>query len=116
VTPNRIIHWSAGKRKSKPNVRTYKAAVERGHGKTKLMGENKPFIQKVRSGESGEFVGLFRRKTSASDSKLVGVAAPAIPQILKNDKIIARFNESAGPMLQKRIEHEIEVVLKGLDQ
>lgn len=110
VSPNVIIRWSQGK----PNVKVYRAAVERGHGKTELQGENKPFLQRVRQGEKGEVVGLFRRKTTARDSKLVGVSAPAIPQILKNEKVMAQFRRAAGPMLQKRLEHEIDAVLKGV--
>jgi hypothetical protein len=106
VTPNKAIHWSHGE----PNVRVYKAAVERGHGRTGLTGENKPFIQSVRG---GSFTGLFRRQSAAMDSKLVGVGAPAIPQIVKNDRVMAQFRNSAGPMLQKRLEHEIKRVLEG---
>lgn len=110
VSPGTTILWSRGK----PNVKVYKAAVERGHAKIGLMGENKPFIQRVRKGEKGETVGLFRRATPARDSRLVGVAAPAVPQILKNADVMARFRRAAGPMLQKRLEHEIDAVLKGV--
>lgn len=110
VTPNKTIKWSHGK----PNVKVYKAAVARGNGRTKLQGENKPFIQRVRSGENSEFVGLFRRASPARDAKLVGVGAPAIPQILKNEKVMEQFRRSAGPMLQKRLEHEIDAMLKGV--
>lgn len=112
VSPNKTIHWSRGK----PNVKVYKAAVARGHTKVALRGENKPFIQRVRKGENGEFVGLFRRATPERDSKLVGVSAPAIPQILKNERVMEQFRRSAGAMLQKRLEHEIEAVLKGVTQ
>jgi hypothetical protein len=117
ASPNKIIHWGKGRKGRKPNVKIYKAAVVRGHGKIKLMGDdnNKPFIQRVRSGENSEFVGLFQRKTSDSRSKLKSLEAPAIPQILKNTKIMAQFNNSVGPVFQKRLEHEIDVVLKGLD-
>lgn len=110
VTPDKIISWSHGK----PNVKVYRAAVARGHGKVELGGENKPFIQRVRSGENGEFVGLFRRATAERNSKLVGVSAPSIPQILKNEKVIEQFRLAAGPMLQKRLEHEIDAILKGV--
>lgn len=110
VTPNKVIKWSHGK----PNVKIYQAAVARGHGRTKLQGENKPFIQRVRKGQKSEFVGLFRRKTPERDSKLVGVVGPAIPQILKNEKVMEQFRRSAGPMLQKRLEHEIDAILKGV--
>lgn len=110
VSPGKIINWSHGK----PNVPIYKAAVKRGHGKVELRGENKPFIQKVRSGEDGEFVGLFRRRTAKRDSQLVGVGGPATPQILKQDKIMDKFQRTAGPVLQKRLDHEIDAVLKGV--
>lgn len=112
VSPNIIIHWSHGV----PNVRTYKAAVMRGTPKQELIGENnnKPFIQRVREGEKSDFTGLFRRKGPDRTSKIVSVQAPAIPQIIKNDEVIAQFRRAAGPMLQKRLEHEIDAVLKGV--
>lgn len=108
VSPNRIIKWAHGK----PNVRQYKAAVKRGSMK-KLGGDNKPFIQKVRSGEKAEFTGLFRRENKRRDAPLVSVFAPAVPQIIKNEETMEQFRRAAGPMLQKRLEHEIDVVLKG---
>lgn len=110
VSPNIIIQWSHGK----PNVKVYRAAVGRGRAKIALLGENKPFIQRVRKGERSDFTGLFRRKTPDRDSKLVSVMAPSIPQILKNAKIMEQFRRAAAPMLQKRLEHEIDAVLKGV--
>ena len=113
VTPDIIIHWSHGM----PNVPAYKAAVKRGAPRRTLKAENRnntPFIQRVRTGEKSEFVGLFRRNSSARDSKLVSVQAPAIPQIIKNEEVMAQFRRATGPMLQKRLVHEIDVVLKGV--
>jgi hypothetical protein len=110
TAPKTIIHWSHGK----PNVKIYRAAVMKGHQRIRLKGDKKPFVQKVQSGKKSEFVGLFRRRTADRDADLVGVGAPAVPQILKNDKIIAHFNEAAGAMMQKRLEHEIDNVLKGI--
>lgn len=113
VTPDVIIHWTHGV----PNVPAYKAAVKRGHPRRTLKsskGNNTPFIQRVNKDKKTEFVGLFRRKNSKRDSKLVGVEAPAIPQIIKNEEVMAQFRRATGPMLQKRLEHEIDVVLKGL--
>jgi hypothetical protein len=83
---------------------------------TPLAGfdNNKPFVQRVRSGEKSDFTGVFFRKNASRDSKLVGAEAPAIPQILKNDKIIAKFQREAGTMMQKRLTHEIDNVLKGI--
>lgn len=112
VSPNTIIHWSHGK----PNVRVYKAAVMRGTQKQKLTGKdnNKPFLQRVRKGQKSDFTGLFQRRSAARDSQLVSIQAPAIPQIIKNEEVIEQFRRAAGPMLQKRLEHEIDVVLKGV--
>lgn len=112
VSPNIKIHWSHGV----PNVKIYKAAVMRGVSKQELTGNdrNKPFIQRVRKGEKSDFTGLFQRHSAARDSKLVSVQAPAIPQIIKNQEVMEQFRRAAGPMLQKRLEHEIDVVLKGV--
>ncbi|MCM1058319.1 MAG: hypothetical protein NC517_12040 [Firmicutes bacterium] len=107
VSSNKIIHWSHGK----PNVKVYRAAVARGHAKIKLLGDNKPFIQKVKK---DDFVGLFRRESRKRDSRLVSVQAPAIPQILKNEDVMEQFRRAAGPMMEKRLEHEIDAVLKGV--
>lgn len=115
VSPKTVIKWSHGRNKSKPNVKVYKASVMRGAPK-KLEGKyhNKPFVQQIRRGKNGNFKGLFQREWSARDSKLVSVQAPAIPQIVKNKEVMEQFRRAAGPMLQKRLEHEIDVVLKGV--
>lgn len=112
VKPNQIIKWTRGRNGSKPNVKVYKASIMKGPDK-KLEGKfhNKPFLQKVRE---GSYTGLFQRESSSRDSKLVSVQAPAIPQIIKNKEVLAQFRRAAGPMLQKRLEHEIDVVLKGV--
>lgn len=112
VSPNIVVHWSHGK----PNVRAYKAAVMRGTPKQELTGKdnNRPFLQRVRKGEKSDFTGLFQRNGAARDSKLVSIQAPAIPQIIKNDDVMEQFRRAAGSMLQKRLEHEIDVVLKGV--
>lgn len=117
VKPNKVIKWTRKRRGrgAKPNVRTYKAAVMKGPAK-KLEGKfhNKPFLQEIKNGRGGNFIGLFQRKYSLRDSPLVSVQAPAIPQIVKNEEVLAQFRRAAGLMLQKRLEHEIDVVLKGV--
>lgn len=114
VSPKTVIKWSHGRNKSKPNVKVYKASIMKGSSK-QLVGKyhNKPFVQKVK-GKNGDFIGLFQREWSARDSKLVSVQAPAIPQIIKNKEVMEQFRRAAGPMLQKRLEHEIDFVLKGV--
>lgn len=109
LKPRTIIHWQHGK----PNVAIYKASVVKSHGMTPLGGRNKPFIQRVRKGENAEFVGLFRRKTPAADAALEGVSAASYPQLLKHDTIMKKFRETAGPILVKRLDKEIENILEG---
>lgn len=106
VTPGVQIHWTHGN----PNVKHYKARVMKGHRRTPLTGSNAPFIQKTKN---NGFVGLFRRKTESTYSRLVGVAAPAVPQIVKNEETLALFTQNAGEMFQKRLEHEISRALEG---
>lgn len=114
VSPRTIIQWSHGR----PNVRIYRAAVEKGRRKVKLFGsdndKNRPFIQRVRKGERSDFTGLFRRVNARRDSKIVSVQAPAVPQILKNESIMGLFQRTVGPQFQRRLDHEIDMVLKGV--
>lgn len=108
VSPRRIIKWSNGR----PNVAFYKAHFMGEHAPEPLTKDPKPFVQKMK--RTNGVVGLFRRSSNKRDASLVGVPAPAIPQILKNERIMSAFTRSAGPMLQKRLEHEIDNVLKGV--
>ncbi len=107
VTPRTIIHWTAG---PKPNVKNYKARVMRGHSKIPMTGPNAPFIQKT---HNHDFVGLFRRKTEDRDSKLIGVSASSLPQIIRNEETMALFHTNSEKMFEKRVIHEIERVLEG---
>lgn len=89
--------------------RGYKAKVmkQRSHGKY-LAGA---FVQRVRSGENGEFVGLFRRKPG-SRTKLEGVAGPSVPDVAGSRAIMDATQEAASQMMQKRIKHNIDRILQ----
>lgn len=108
VSPDLIIRWQRGK---KPNVEAYSARVKRDRAPVRLGGNssNKPFLQKTRGG----FTGLFRRSSASRSAPLEGVGGPAIPQIIKNDEIEARFQKKASETMQKRVEHEIDRILGG---
>ncbi len=86
-----------------------KAKVKRANSSTPLDGRPKPFVQIAKNG----YVLLFQRTSDDSRAPIRGVAAPAMPQILKNDEVIARFNRDTYSMFNKRLNHEIEQVLKG---
>ena len=54
-----------------------------------------------------------QRETSDRSAPLIGRSAPAIPQIVKNEDTMEEFHEKTDQMLQKRIDHEIEQILRG---
>lgn len=93
-----------------PDPRFYSANVEKSTGKQALDGTPKPFVQIT---PNNGRIALFERVSAAPDAEIRGVAAPAIPQIIKNEKVMARFNQEVGDMLQKRIDHEISRALRG---
>lgn len=69
----------------------------------------KPFVAQMKNGH----VGLFRRKSNDRKATLKGVYGPAIPQLLKKQEIMDKVEEEATQVLLKRIDHEINRVLKG---
>lgn len=69
----------------------------------------KPFVQIAK--KSGHIL-LFQRRSNKSRADIRGVAAPALPQVMKNDQVMARFNRDAGSMFMKRLDHEITRLLK----
>lgn len=75
-----------------------------------MKGRRKPFVQI--SPKNG-YVLVFQRVSDGKNSPLRTISAPAMPQILKNEEVIARFNRDAYSMFSKRLNHEIGQVLKG---
>lgn len=93
-----------------PDPAYFKAKVMSGHRAVPLKGRPKPFVQFVGKNQSAI---LLQRESNASRAPLRGVAAPALPQILQNEDIIKKFNSEISAMFTKRLEHEIDQVLKG---
>lgn len=104
VSPGRVISY----RKGKPSPKIYKGRMFRDQSLQKLGGSRKPFVQiSKRTGKAA----LFRRDGS-DPKKLVGVGAPALPQVIANPEVMQRFEKEAAEMLQKRLLHEIDRELK----
>lgn len=93
-----------------PDPEYVKAKVMTGRGAVALQHGPKPFVQI--SKKSG-VIGLFRRVDNSSRAPIRGVAAPALPQVIKNEEVIARFNRDVTGMFVKRLNHEIDQILKG---
>lgn len=94
-----------------PDPEFVKAKVMNKHRPEPLQDRPKPFVQQAK--KSGN-IALFQRTTNASRAPLRGVAAPSLPQVIKNEEVLARFNRDAYSMFNKRLVHEIDNVLKGV--
>lgn len=93
-----------------PDPEYVRAKVMRRGGYIPLNGRPKPFVQQVSNGN----IALFQRVSNKSRAPIRGVAAPSLPQVIKNDEVLARFNRDARSMFEKRLLHEIDNVLKGV--
>ena len=93
-----------------PDPEYVKAKVMTGRGAVILGSKPKPFVQIAK--KSG-VIGLFQRVDNSSRASIRGVAAPALPQVIKNEEVIARFNRDVSGMFIKRLNHEIDQILKG---
>lgn len=86
------------------------AKVMNGRSRVALEGRPKPFVQIA--AKTGN-IALFQRTSNESRAPIRGVAAPALPQVIKNEDVIARFNRDASSMFLKRLNYEIGRILKG---
>ena len=94
-----------------PDPGYVKAKVMNRGGYVALNGSPKPFVQQAK--KSGN-IALFQRVSNHVRAPIRGVAAPSLPQVIKNEKVLARFNREARDMFEKRLLHEIDNVLKGV--
>lgn len=121
VSPKRVV--KTGRGHASPHF--YKARVMRGRPFVALMGRPRPFVQEIRNPKGENKVGLFRRKTDEEKAEsrrkgtkgtgrnaIVGVAAPALVQMMKNKEVLDGVRKEAGAMFEKRLEHEIDHMLK----
>lgn len=84
------------------------ARIMRNGSMDALAQNPKPFVQIVNGN-----LGLFQRISDDARAALRGVAPPAIPQVIRNDKVQARFQKETSEMFQKRVLHEIDRLMKG---
>ncbi len=92
--------------KASPSV--YKAGVERAGGLKPLDGNPKAFFTSVGSGHEGVM-----ERVSSRRLPLKELYGPAVPSMIKNEKIIGRIQEEASETLEKRIDAEINNILQG---
>lgn len=107
VTPAKIARPKGGGGKKPPKV--YYSQVRKSGGRKALSRAPKPFVAQMKNGH----IGLFQRKSDKSKAALKGLYGPAIPQLLKKKEIMDKVEEEATQVLLKRIDHEINRVLKG---
>lgn len=93
-----------------PDPEYVRAKVMKRGGYIPLQGRPRPFVQQVKNGN----IALFQRISNEARAPIRGVAAPSLPQVIKNDKVLERFTREAGEMFEKRLLHEIDNVLKGV--
>lgn len=97
---------SENRRKWKP-PRVYEAGVKKDGGMKPLDGNPKAFLVQMQSGH----VGVMERKTGKS-FPIKQLYGPSVPQIVKNEKIMTKINKEASETLQKRIDAEINNILR----
>lgn len=107
MTPGRRINIKKGGKHGKPDPKVYKAAVKKGQGLQRLSGNPKPFIQRVNNGNV-----ISVRRISPYSRSLEAVYGPAVPQMIKNREIMDIITREAEIMTSKRINHEIDQMMK----
>lgn len=91
----------------------YIASVKKSTSPIPLEGSSskrKPFIATMKNG----FTGLFRQKRGIEGKAgyIEGIYGPAVPQMVNNQEIMNKVQAEAEQMLLKRIDHEIDLILK----
>ena len=93
-----------------PDPEYVKARVMNGYSAVPLRERPRPFVQFV-GGDRRAI--LLQRVDNSSRAPLRGVSGPALPQILKNEAVVKRFQNETSKMFTKRLNHEIDQVVKG---
>ena len=95
---------------SSPTPKFYKSHALKGHANEPLdKGKYKPFVQ---HGNKKKANALFVRKGQAR-YPIMGLAGPALSQGIKQPGVKEKIEQQAMATLAKRIEHEIDALLKG---
>lgn len=103
VSPGTPVRYRGSKRT--PNM--YRAGVKKAGGMKPLDGDPKSFVAIMKSGH----VGVFTR-TSGHSLPIKQLYGPSVPQIVKNEDIMSKINKEANETLQKRIDAEINNILR----
>lgn len=102
-------------KKGKYSPRVYKAAVKKSGGLKPLDGDPKSFIGVMKNSSKKEgasdHTGVWTRK-SEKRLPLKQLYGPSIPQMIKNEEIMSKINKEASETLQKRIDAEINNILR----
>lgn len=103
VSPKTPVRYRGASR----SPRVYKAGVKKSGGLKPLDGDPKSFVAVMKSGH----VGVFTRKGGKS-LPIKQLYGPSVPQIVKNEDIMTKINKEASETLQKRIDAEINNILR----
>jgi len=87
--------------------KVYRAGVKKSGGVKPLAGDPKAFIAVMKSGHKGVF-----ERTSDASLPIKQLYGPSVPQIMKNQDILDVINKDAAETLQKRLDVEINNVLR----
>ena len=85
----------------------YSAGVEKSGGLKPLSGDPKAFIADMKSGHTGVW-----NRVSGSRLPIRQLYGPSVPQMAKNEEIMAKVNKEAGETLEKRINAEVANILR----
>ena len=112
ISPKRQVKRT---KKGGYSPRVYKAAVKKSGGLKPLDGEPKAFIAIIKNSRKKEgakdHTGVWTRK-SGKRFPIKQLYGPSIPQMIKNEDIMSKVNKEASETLQKRIDAEINNILR----
>lgn len=103
VNPNRPVSYSRGR----PSPKVYKVSVKKGSTPKALDIAPKAFIAIMKSGHHGVF-----RRFSDARFPIRQLFGPSVPQMIQNEKSMERIGKEAESTLQKRIDAEVENILR----
>lgn len=103
VSPNTPVRYRGASRSPK----VYRAGVKKSGGMKPLDGDPKSFVAEMKTGH----IGVFTRKTG-DRLPIRQLFGPSVPQIVKSEDIMSEINAEASKTLQKRIDAEINNILR----
>lgn len=103
VTPKRAV------KNHRPGC--YKVSVKKNSPWIPMRERPRPFVQVIKNEGGKDHTGLFRR-TAEHTRKIEELYAPAVTQMMKNEKVIQSMEKTARKALRKNLEHEIDWELR----